>query len=215
MIDSFQHRGLKRLYERGDASGIRPDLLDKTRTILETYRCRPRAWTGSAFLGCCSMRSGRFEGYAASVMRIGGSRSASRAATPTMKAGRLSLSSEGRTRAMPMKNPPHRPLGPDQLSGAAESDRDEAAEARREQGRPLASSDEQAGASPEMAIRFEAGWSTADTWFGCRPHTIWRRRVEARTGSGWKGLRRSPRLRAGSVRVGALSPFAVTLGRRD
>lgn len=35
MIGSFQHRGLKRLYERGDASGIRPDLLDKVRTILE------------------------------------------------------------------------------------------------------------------------------------------------------------------------------------
>lgn len=35
MICSFQHRGLKRLYERGDTSGIRPDLLDKVRTILE------------------------------------------------------------------------------------------------------------------------------------------------------------------------------------
>ena len=34
MIRSFAHRGLKRLYERGDASGIRPDLLDKVRTIL-------------------------------------------------------------------------------------------------------------------------------------------------------------------------------------
>ena len=28
MIRSFKHRGLKRLYERGDRSGIRPDLLD-------------------------------------------------------------------------------------------------------------------------------------------------------------------------------------------
>ena len=35
MICSFQHRGLKRPYERGDAGGIRPDLLDKVRTILE------------------------------------------------------------------------------------------------------------------------------------------------------------------------------------
>lgn len=34
MIRSFAHRGLKRLYERDDASGIRPDLLDKVRTIL-------------------------------------------------------------------------------------------------------------------------------------------------------------------------------------
>lgn len=34
MIQSIRHRGLKRLYEHGDASGIRPDLLDKVRTIL-------------------------------------------------------------------------------------------------------------------------------------------------------------------------------------
>ena len=34
VICSFRHRGLKRLYERGDASGVRPDLLDKVRTIL-------------------------------------------------------------------------------------------------------------------------------------------------------------------------------------
>ena len=34
MICGFQHRGLKRLYERGEASGIRPDLLDKVHTIL-------------------------------------------------------------------------------------------------------------------------------------------------------------------------------------
>ncbi len=34
MITGFAHRGLKRLYERDDASGIRSDLLDKVRTIL-------------------------------------------------------------------------------------------------------------------------------------------------------------------------------------
>ena len=34
MIRSFQHRGLKRLYERGDRSGIRPDLLDTVEQIL-------------------------------------------------------------------------------------------------------------------------------------------------------------------------------------
>ena len=34
MIGGFAHRGLKRLYERDDASGIRPDLLEKVRTIL-------------------------------------------------------------------------------------------------------------------------------------------------------------------------------------
>jgi proteic killer suppression protein len=34
VIRSFKHRGLKRLYERGDRSGIRPDLLDTVERIL-------------------------------------------------------------------------------------------------------------------------------------------------------------------------------------
>jgi toxin HigB-1 len=34
MIRSFKHRGLKRLYERGDRSGIRPDPLDIVQDIL-------------------------------------------------------------------------------------------------------------------------------------------------------------------------------------
>jgi proteic killer suppression protein len=34
MIGSFKHRGLKRLYERGDRSGIRPDLLETVERIL-------------------------------------------------------------------------------------------------------------------------------------------------------------------------------------
>lgn len=34
MIRSFKHRGLKRLYERGDRSGIRPDLFDTVEDIL-------------------------------------------------------------------------------------------------------------------------------------------------------------------------------------
>ena len=34
MIRSFKHRGLKRLYERGDQSGIRPDLLDTVERVL-------------------------------------------------------------------------------------------------------------------------------------------------------------------------------------
>jgi toxin HigB-1 len=34
MIRSFKHRGLKRLYGRGDGSGIRPDLLDTVEDIL-------------------------------------------------------------------------------------------------------------------------------------------------------------------------------------
>ena len=34
MIRSLKHRGLKRLYERQDRSGIRPDLLDTVERIL-------------------------------------------------------------------------------------------------------------------------------------------------------------------------------------
>ena len=34
MIVGFRHKGLKRLFEKNDASGIRPDLLGKVRTIL-------------------------------------------------------------------------------------------------------------------------------------------------------------------------------------
>jgi proteic killer suppression protein len=34
MIRSFKHRGLKRLYEQGDRSGIRPDLVEKAERIL-------------------------------------------------------------------------------------------------------------------------------------------------------------------------------------
>ena len=34
MIVGFRHKGLKRLFEKDDASGIRPDLLHKVRTIL-------------------------------------------------------------------------------------------------------------------------------------------------------------------------------------
>src|SRR5580704_12341699 len=34
VIVGFRHRGLERLFENDDARGIRPDLLDKVRTIL-------------------------------------------------------------------------------------------------------------------------------------------------------------------------------------
>jgi toxin HigB-1 len=34
VIRSFKHRGLKRLYEDGDARGIRPDLVDTVERIL-------------------------------------------------------------------------------------------------------------------------------------------------------------------------------------
>ena len=39
MIRSFKHRGLKRLYERDDRSGVRPDILEtveRIMTVLDT-----------------------------------------------------------------------------------------------------------------------------------------------------------------------------------
>src|SRR5580704_2893869 len=34
VIESFRHKGLRRLYEKNDRSGIRPDLIDKVQKIL-------------------------------------------------------------------------------------------------------------------------------------------------------------------------------------
>lgn len=34
MIETIQHKGLRRLYEKSDRSGIRPDLVDKVQKIL-------------------------------------------------------------------------------------------------------------------------------------------------------------------------------------
>ena len=34
MIDTIKHKGLRRLYEKNDRSGIRPDLVEKIRKIL-------------------------------------------------------------------------------------------------------------------------------------------------------------------------------------
>jgi proteic killer suppression protein len=35
MIAGFRHRGLKRLYERGDRAGVRPDMVAKVERILQ------------------------------------------------------------------------------------------------------------------------------------------------------------------------------------
>lgn len=35
MIASFAHRGLRRLHERGDRSGVRPDMVNKVERILQ------------------------------------------------------------------------------------------------------------------------------------------------------------------------------------
>jgi toxin HigB-1 len=35
VIESFRHRGLRQLYERGDRSGIRPDMVSRVERILQ------------------------------------------------------------------------------------------------------------------------------------------------------------------------------------
>ena len=34
MTDSIKHKGLRRLYEKNDRSGLRPDMVEKARQIL-------------------------------------------------------------------------------------------------------------------------------------------------------------------------------------
>lgn len=43
MIKSFRHRGLKRLFERGDRGAIRADLLDTVENILFVFDQAPTA----------------------------------------------------------------------------------------------------------------------------------------------------------------------------
>ena len=38
MIETFKHRGLKRLYEQGDRSGVRADMADKIENIFNLAR---------------------------------------------------------------------------------------------------------------------------------------------------------------------------------
>ena len=48
MIKSFRHRGLKRLFERGDKSQVQADMLDKIENILAvlgTMPIRRKRWT--------------------------------------------------------------------------------------------------------------------------------------------------------------------------
>jgi proteic killer suppression protein len=42
MIRSFKHRGLKRLFERGDTAQVRADMLDKVENILAVLDCANR-----------------------------------------------------------------------------------------------------------------------------------------------------------------------------
>ena len=59
MIRSFKHRGLKRLYERGDRSGIRPDLLETVErilTVLDSAATPHKLWISRA-IGCTPLKA--------------------------------------------------------------------------------------------------------------------------------------------------------------
>ena len=62
MIRSFKHRGLKRLFERDDRSGIRPDLVDTVQEILTVLdrAATPQAAKSSRLSSSPAER--RFEG---------------------------------------------------------------------------------------------------------------------------------------------------------
>ena len=42
MIGTFKHKGLRRLYEKNDGNGIRPDMLDKVQKILSALEAADR-----------------------------------------------------------------------------------------------------------------------------------------------------------------------------
>ena len=42
MIETFKHKGLRRLHEKNDRSGIRPDMLDKVQKILSALEAADR-----------------------------------------------------------------------------------------------------------------------------------------------------------------------------
>ena len=43
MIETFKHKGLRRLYEKNDRSGVRSDMLDKLQKILSALESADRA----------------------------------------------------------------------------------------------------------------------------------------------------------------------------
>lgn len=69
MIRSFKHRGLKRLYERDDRSGIRADLVDKVERILTALdsAATPRALDVPGY--CLHALKGDLKGFWAVTVR--------------------------------------------------------------------------------------------------------------------------------------------------
>ena len=82
MIESFKHRGLKRLYERDDRGGIRPDLVETVERILTVLdAATTRKLLTFRAIACTSSKAiGRDFGRSRSA-RTGGSYSALKAAT--------------------------------------------------------------------------------------------------------------------------------------
>jgi hypothetical protein len=70
MIVGFRHKGLKRLFEKDDRAGIRPDLVEKVRTILmqldEARILRTCAWL--AFISTIYRATGKASGLSLSEL---------------------------------------------------------------------------------------------------------------------------------------------------
>jgi len=167
MIRSFEHRGPKRLYQRGDRSGIRPDLLEAVERILMVldtattpqalhiprYRLHPLKGDLKGLWSVTVRANWRI------VFRFEG--------TDAFDVGVIDYHWERRKTAMPMKNPAHpgrivrhdclEPLGLSVTAGAKVLGVTRQALNNVVNGK--------AAISPEMAIRLaKAFGSTAETW---------------------------------------------------
>ena len=80
MIETFKHRGLKRLYEKGDRSGVRADMADKIENILTLLDEAKSV----EVLNAPSLRLHQLKGDLKGSARTGASSSGFAAATPLM-----------------------------------------------------------------------------------------------------------------------------------
>ncbi len=63
MIESFKHKGLKRLYEDGDPSGLRADMVEKIENILTLLDMAKAPDTLNAPSLCLYPLKGEFKGF--------------------------------------------------------------------------------------------------------------------------------------------------------
>jgi addiction module HigA family antidote len=169
VIRGFKHRGLKRLYERGDRAGIRPDLLETVEDILGRL---DRAATPQA-LNLPGYRlhplKGEMRGYWSVTVRANWRIIFHFDGEDALDVELIDYHERRGETPMPMKNPPHpgrsirtaclEPLGLSISEGAKIL-----GVTRQALNNVIAG---KSGISPEMAIRLtKAFGSTPETWLG-------------------------------------------------